>query len=72
MAKVTITVNQQLDECGDEFLGERDFEIEFDFDEDPKYVICVIDGKPNCYIKASDLLVVLAVVTANHTRKWQP
>ncbi len=61
MARLTINVNQHLGQVGDEFLDERDFEIEFDFGRSSDYVVCIIDGKPDCYIKRSDLLIVLTV-----------
>lgn len=64
MTTMKLNVNQQLDELGGEFLDERDFEIELDFDRSDDYVVCVIDGKPDCYIKRSDLRLILAVLNA--------
>lgn len=66
MPKLTIAVNQQLDKVGGEFLDERDFEIEFDFSRDDNYVVCVIDDKQDCYIKRSDLLMVLALLKSSN------
>ena len=56
---VTIPVTQELDKCGDEFLDDRVFAIEADISSNKEYVICIIDGKPHCYIKRSDLLALL-------------
>jgi len=63
--KITIDVNQKLDECGDKFLDERDFEIQFDFSSDKadwRYVNCTVDGKKNCMILKSDLKQLLRVL----------
>jgi hypothetical protein len=60
--RVTVPVNQQLDLCGDEFLDERDFEIEFCFNKGDKYITCVIDGMKDCIIKKEDLLSVLRIL----------
>lgn len=59
---ITIPVNQQLNQCGDEFLNERDFEMVCDVDSHDEYVIATIDRKPDCYIKKSDLLALVAVM----------
>lgn len=63
MAKLIIAVNQRLESSGDEGESpdERDFEIEFDFEQSAEYVVCVIDNKPDCYIKRSELMAVLLI-----------
>jgi hypothetical protein len=65
MINMTITVNQQLDECGGEFLDEREFEITFETSKGGEYVWCVIDGMEHCRIKKADLLAALGVMATH-------
>jgi|APSaa5957512622_1039677.scaffolds.fasta_scaffold316910_1 hypothetical protein len=56
MAKMIIEINQQLDQCGDEFLDEIDFNAEFDLDsENHNYVSFAFGKYKNCFIKRDDL-----------------
>ena len=60
--KLKINVNQQLDKCGDEFLDERNFEIEMDLDFNDKYAVCTIDKETDCYIEKSELKRILRLL----------
>ena len=63
MAKVIIKVVESLDKCGDSFLDQRTFDIEFDLDSSNEFwVNCTIDGRENCGIRKEDLKQLIAVI----------
>lgn len=53
--KIRININQQLDKSGDEFLDERNFDMELIIDSDSAYAECSIGCYEDCFIKISDL-----------------
>jgi hypothetical protein len=59
----TVSVNQQLDKVGDEFMNERDFEIVVNLNIGSEYVVCFIDGKPDCYIRKADILALSSIIS---------
>ena len=56
VAKMIINVNQQLDQCGNEFLDETDFNMEVNLDPGNLDYVSFTFGKyEDCFIKRDDL-----------------
>lgn len=59
--KLSVPVTEQLDQCGDEFLDEREFYIDFEV-LDTDWIRCTIDGRPNIFIEKSAILTLATLI----------
>lgn len=62
MATLTIKATQELDLCGDEYLSDREVEIEFDFSRSVGYVVIAILGEQDIFVARDELKQVLKLL----------